>query len=118
MSKRRKNKGRKKRNLLRERKRRQYLRMKQLRKHPTRLWRERKKRRRKRDCNLGMPFIIAFQGDPTQLYYCADFPTSFELIPRTRKYPWNYNSPFARLKRYMKHHVTSLHKKVLIYKAG
>jgi hypothetical protein len=75
------------------------------------------KRRRKKDCVLGMPFIIAFHGDPTKTYYCADYPSSFELIPRTNKYP-NYSGPFARLKRYMQHHVTQIHDKVLIYKAG
>jgi len=80
-------------------------------------WKERKRRRRKRDCSLGLPFIIAFQGDPTQTYYCADLPRTFELIPRTRKYP-AYAHPLGRLKYYMKHHVTQMHSKVLIYKAG
>lgn len=75
------------------------------------------KDRRKKDCILGMPFIIAFQGDPTKTYYCADYPSSFELIPRTDKYP-KYSGPFKRLKTYLDHHVTQIHNKVLIYKAG
>lgn len=76
------------------------------------------KKRRKKDCIIGMPFIVAFHGDPAQLFYCADFPTSYELIPRTDKYPWNYDGPLERLKRYMWHHVTQIHDKVLIWKAG
>ena len=67
---------------------------------------------------IGLPFIVAFQGDPAQLYYCADIPKTYELIPRTDKYPWEYNTPLARLKTYMEHHVTQIHGKVLIYKAG
>lgn len=74
--------------------------------------------RRKKDCMIGLPFVIAFTGDPAQLFYCADYPTSFELIPRTKRYPWEYNGPFARLIRYQEHHVTQIHNKVLIYKAG
>lgn len=79
---------------------------------------ERCRRRRKRDCMIGLPFIIGFAGDPAQLYYCADFTTSYELIPRTQRYPWDYETPFARLKRYTAHHITQIHNKVLIYKAG
>jgi len=75
------------------------------------------KKRRKKDCILGMPFIVAFTGDPSQLFYCADYPTSYELIPRTEQYP-RYGKLFERLQRYMAHHVTQIHGKVLIYKAG
>lgn len=75
------------------------------------------KQRRKKDCMIGMPFIIAFTGDPMQLFYCADYPTSFELIPRTGRYPW-YSGPFARLIQYLSHWVTQIHNKVLIWKAG
>jgi len=78
---------------------------------------DKRKERIRKDCILGMPFIIAFQGDPSKMYYCADFPRSYELIPRTNKYP-RYNDPLARLKQYMHHHVTQIHAKVLIYKAG
>lgn len=88
------------------------------REHPQRLWKDRRRRRRKKDPTLGMPFIIAFHGDPAQTYYCADYPSSFELIPRTTKYPWKFQKPFSRLKHYMWHHVTCMHDKVLIYKAG
>ena len=73
--------------------------------------------RRKKDCMIGMPFIIAFQGDPAGKFYCNDYPDTFELIPRTKQYP-KYTNPFQRLKTYLKHHVTSIHRKVLIYKAG
>jgi hypothetical protein len=66
---------------------------------------------------IGLPFIIAFQGDPAQTYYCADRPTDWELIPRTDMFPKNM-TPLARLKMYMWHHVTSLARKVLIYKAA
>lgn len=76
-----------------------------------------KHKRRRRDCTLGMPFIIAFQGDPSQLYYCNDIPKYFELIPRTEKYP-DHEHPFSRLKRYMRHHIVNIAKKVLVYKAA
>ena len=76
------------------------------------------KKHRKKDCIMGMPFIIAFHGDPAQLYYCADIPKTYELIPRTVKYPWQYNSSLARLKRYMEHYVTQISGKILIFKAG
>lgn len=75
------------------------------------------KRRRKKDCMIGLPFIVAFQGDPAQLFYCNDIPRTFELIPRTSNYPRHMYS-LARLKQYMKHHVVHIAKKVLIYKAG
>lgn len=75
------------------------------------------KNRRKKDCMIGMPFIIAFTGDPSQLFYCDDFPKTYELIPRTEKYP-TYGKYFARLIRYLAHWVTQIHNKVLIYKAG
>jgi len=74
--------------------------------------------RRKKDCILGMPFIMAFVGDPARLFYCADIPKTFELIPRTSMYPWLYTSPFERLQMYLNHHVTQMHGKVLIYKAA
>lgn len=76
------------------------------------------KERRKKDCMIGLPFIIAFQGDPAQLFYCNDIPRTFELIPRTEKYPFYMLSALDRLKQYMKHHVVHIAKKVLIYKAG
>jgi hypothetical protein len=77
-------------------------------------WRDWKRERRKKDCTLGLPFVVAFQGDPAQTFFCADYPTSYELIPRTGK----YNGGLERLAQYMRHHVTCLHRKVLIYKAG
>jgi len=75
------------------------------------------KERRKRDCMIGMPFIIAFTGDPAGLFYCADIPQTFELIPRTSNFPNRWMQPFARLKQYLWHHVTCIAKKILIYKA-
>jgi len=76
------------------------------------------KRRRKRDVIMGLPFIIGFHGDPAREFWCADYPHSWELIPR---YYWkSLGHPFARLRRYQKHHITSIAKvkgKVLIYKA-
>jgi len=94
------------------------VRQRQLLKKKRRSLHKKHKDRRKKDCMIGLPFIIAFHEDPSQLFYCADYPTTFELIPRTSKYPWYYNSPFARLLRYLEHHVTQIHEKVLIYKAG
>lgn len=76
---------------------------------------ERHKRRRKKDCMIGMPFVIAFQGDPAGAFYCNDI-HSYELIPRTDLYPSNW-TPLGRLKFYQKHHVVQIAKKVLIYKA-
>lgn len=76
------------------------------------------KDRRKKDCMIGLPFIIAFHGDPSQLFYCADIPKTYELIPRTNNYPWSWEGPLARLMRYLDHHVTQIHNKVLIWKAG
>lgn len=76
---------------------------------------DRHRDRRKKDCMLGMPFIIAFQGDPARPFYCNDVhdiygEPIYELIRE--------EGPFVRLKRYMNHHVVSLHAKVLIYKAA
>lgn len=79
---------------------------------------EKHRKRRKKDCIIGMPFIVAFHGDPAQLFYCADYPTSYELIPRTDKYNWNFDDALDRLKRYMTHFVTQIHGRVLIWKAG
>lgn len=78
---------------------------------------ERRRRRRKKDCMIGLPFIVAFQGDPARLFYCNDIPKYYELIPRTNKYP-NIISPLVRLMRYMKHHVVWMHTKILIWKAA
>lgn len=75
------------------------------------------KRRRKKDCMVGLPFVIAFHGDPARLFYCADYPTSFELIPRTSVYP-QYMTPLERLAKYIEHHVTQIHSTVLIFDAG
>jgi hypothetical protein len=75
------------------------------------------KDRRKKDCMIGMPFIVAFHGDPAQLFYCDDYPKTYELIPRTEKFPM-YERYFARLMRYLSHWVTQIHNKVLIWKAG
>jgi len=75
------------------------------------------KKRRKKDCMVGVPFVIAFHGDPARLFYCADYPTSFELIPRTSVYPI-YETPLERLAKYIGHHVTQIHGKILIFDAG
>jgi|YelNatPaOPRAMG01_1025707.scaffolds.fasta_scaffold102993_1 hypothetical protein len=73
--------------------------------------------RRKKDCMIGLPFITAFQGDPARLFYCADIPDRYELIPRTNNYP-DWEKPLGRLMRYLDHHITQIHNKVLVYKAG
>jgi hypothetical protein len=75
---------------------------------------DRNRRRRKRDCSMGMPFITAFMGDPAMPFYCNDVRdvngnTTYELIKQ--------EGPFVRLKRYMKHHVVSIAKKILIHNA-
>ena len=75
---------------------------------------DRHRDRRKKDCMLGMPFIIAFQGDPARPFYCNDVRNiygepNYELIRE--------EGPLVRLKRYLSHHVVSLHTKVLIWKA-
>lgn len=105
----------------RKRRKREEERKKQLQKlrqlHKRRSLHDKHKERRKKDCMIGMPFIIAFQGDPTQLFYCNDFPKTWELIPRTNVFP-KYMKPLERLKQYMRHHVVHIAKKVLIYKAG
>ena len=64
-----------------------------------------------------MPFVIAFQGDPAQMFYCADYPMSYELIPRTRNYT-RYAAPLQRLLKFMRHHVSGIGTRVLIHKAG
>lgn len=85
--------------------------------HKRRSLHDKHKERRKKDCMIGMPFIIAFQGDPAGLFYCNDIPDRYELIPRTSRFP-RQTDMLARLKQYMKHHVVHIAKKVLIYKAG
>ena len=75
------------------------------------------KKRRKKDCMVGVPFVIAFHGDPARLFYCADYPVSYELIPRTSVYP-AYMRPFERLGTFGMHHVTQIHGKILIFEAG
>lgn len=70
--------------------------------------------RRKKDCMIGMPFIIAYQGDPAQNFFCNDVIHNgvhdYDLIFGEKN--------FARLDRYLAHHVVTLHARVLIYKAG
>lgn len=97
--------------------RRQYQRQEQRHSRLMRFFRDKRRNRRKKDCMLGLPFIIGFQGDPTRLFYCNDIPKSYELIPRTAKYP-NWEGPLARLKRYLRHFVIKMHGKVLIWKAA
>jgi hypothetical protein len=69
--------------------------------------------RRKKDCMIGMPFIIAYQGDPAQNFFCNDVihdgVHDYDLIFGERN--------FARLERYLARHVVTLHARVLIYKA-
>jgi len=75
------------------------------------------KKRRKKDIIMGLPFIIGFGGDPARHFWCADYPHSWELVP---KYYWkNRDRPFSRLRYYQKHHITNIayQGKVLIYKA-
>lgn len=77
---------------------------------------DRHRERRKKDCMLGMPFVLAFQGDPAGFFYCNDLPKTFELIPRTKMYKGD--TPLERLKKYMRHHVVQIAKRILIYKAA
>lgn len=67
------------------------------------------KDRRKKDCMIGMPFVIAYQGDPAQNFFCNDIHT-YDLIFGEKN--------FARLERYLAHHVVTMHEKVLIFEAG
>lgn len=83
----------------------------------TRSLHEKHKERRKRDCMIGLPLIIAFHGDPARMFFCADYPTSYELIPRTSWYP-KRGRPWERIKQYTSHHITSISLRVLVYKAG
>jgi len=83
-------------------------------KHKYRSLHDKHRDRRKRDCMIGLPFIVAFQGDPARPFYCNDVrvdgePT-YELIKEEKQ--------LARLARYLEHHVVSLHAKILIYKAS
>ena len=75
--------------------------------------------RRKRDCMIGLPFIIAYQGDPAQNYFCNDI-HDYQLIYEAGGCGlWSKKEKaFTRLARYLDHHVVTLHAKVLIYKAG
>jgi hypothetical protein len=64
---------------------------------------------------MGMPFVTAYMGDPAMPFFCNDIRdihgnATYELIKK--------EGPFVRLKRYMKHHVVNISKKILIYKAG
>ena len=87
--------------------------------HRRRSLHDKHKERRKRDNMIFMPFIIAFQGDPSGKFYCNDIPDTFELIPRTKNYHGLYaDKPLSRLKKYMAHHVVHIAKKVLIWKAA
>jgi len=70
------------------------------------------KDRRKKDCMIGMPFIIAFHGDPAQNFFCNDV-HSYELIHENGN-----DKALARLERYMSHHVVTMQNKVLIFEAG
>lgn len=100
-----------------ERKKQEQKRIQELRlKRRMRSLHDKHRERRKKDCILGMPFIMAFQGDPAGLFYCNDIPDTFELIPRTGNYKGN--TPLERLKTYIRHHVVQIAKKVLIYKAS
>jgi len=76
---------------------------------------DRNRRRRKRDCALGMPFILAFQGDPARPFYCNDVRDGREPIYELIK---SENGTLSRLRRYMLHHVVQMQAKVLIYKAA
>lgn len=74
--------------------------------------------RRKKDCMIGLPFVIAFQGDPAQNFFCNDI-HSYELIhDEVGRTDSLRDKAFYRLIRYMDHHVVTMHAKVLIYKAG
>lgn len=76
------------------------------------------KERRKKDNMIGLPFIIAFQGDPARPFYCNDVMDkgihTYELIHKDG----SWDKAFARLKTYLAHHVVSMTAKILIYKAG
>jgi len=72
------------------------------------------KNRRKKDCMIGMPFIIGYQGDPARGYYfrCNDMQRMYKnrldyhyhlINPLTEK-------PFSRLKRYQKKRISDIAK--------
>lgn len=72
--------------------------------------REKKKERRKKDTTQGMPFIIAYQGDPARNYRCGQAPSFrlyYELInaspERLLRNPHLHG--FDLLSRYKKHPV-------------
>lgn len=78
--------------------------------------------RRKKDCMIGIPFILAFQGDPARPFYCNDIHT-YELIHNADvmgivSVNGVREKAFSRLRRYLGHHVVHMIAKVLIYKAG
>jgi hypothetical protein len=83
---------------------------------------KKKEQRRKKDCSIGMPFIIAFQGDPARKFYCNDVRDNgepvYELIHAQSERMGYMEKKFARLRRYLHNHVVSMNAKVLIYKAG
>lgn len=54
------------------------------------------RRRRKKDCMIGMPFVVAYNGDPAMgnYFFCNDI-RGYKLIG----YSWN--KPFHRLHKYL-----------------
>jgi len=82
------------------------------------------KLRRHKDCMIGLPFIVAFQGDPAQSFFCndvVDYETkvhNYELIYSHCSNAYFREKPLTKLLRYMSHHVMSIQGKILIYKAG
>ena len=61
------------------------------------------RRRRKKDMMIGIPFLVAYNGDPAMgNYIFCDQVRSFKLI----NYGWN--KPFARLAKYLMKPVKSM----------
>jgi hypothetical protein len=76
--------------------------------------------RRKKDCMMGIPFILAFQGDPAREFYCND-QHGYELIHAHTMTIWGISrteNALERLERYMEKHVVWMGHKVYIYQAG
>jgi len=76
------------------------------------------KDRRKKDLTNGLPFIIAYHGDPAMgmgYFYCNDLHSYKLIAPKDR-----YEKAFARLKRYQKKPIASMFKlegKILVKEA-
>jgi len=81
------------------------------------------KDRRRKDNMIGLPFIIAYQGDPARGFYCNDVKVfgvhNYELIHDNKQDNLLIrDKAFQRLRRYLSHKVMSMQAKILIWNAG